>query len=357
MGVFYFTLGSTFISAYVSRISKDKKILSIMYAAIVGLILIIVAAFRSNIGDTELYMHSYTGLNNYKFSFDGDWGFSLFQYWLYTISTDPQLLIIVTSIITNLLNVLGFYFYKSYFELQIYMFITSGYYIVTMNGIRQSMAAAFLFVFCKLIEKEKLMQYSIVVLIASTFHQSALIMIPLYFIVRSKAWSKTTLSIIIVSCIGFIFFSQLFPVLLEILQDTNYGYYAEHTADMQGSSFMRVIVNMVPVVLAYLKRKELNEKWSNSNIFINFAIINVIFTAFGMYNWIFNRFTIYFQLYNFVLIPYIIKNCFQGKEKRLMYLLLLICYFFFFYYEQVIGLKTYYATKYLKFEELFYYKQ
>ena len=60
--------------------------------------------------------------------------------------------------------------------------------------------------------------------------------------------------------------------------------------------------------------------------------------AFSLYNWIFARFSIYFQLYNFILLPYIIKECFSNrKERDLIYVMFLICYFIFFYREQVIG--------------------
>ena len=109
---------------------------------------------------------------------------------------------------------------------------------------------------------------------------------------------------------------------------------------------MRVVVNAVPVILSYLKREDLKEAWPESNVFINMSIINTMFVAAGMFNWIFNRFTLYLQLYNFVLIPFIIKNCFKGKEKRLVYFAFIICYFIFFYYEQVIGMGMGYPTNF-----------
>lgn len=353
MGAFYFALVTTYFSGYISRISRNRKCLSIFYAFLIFLVIFLISAFRNGIGDTESYKHSYSMLNNYKFNTEGDWGFGLFQYILYNINTDPQFLIIVTSLITVGFNVYNLYHYCSYMELEIYMYITSGYFTTTMNGIRQSMLAAIVFTFTRIIEKDKTIPFIIAVILASPFHQSALILIPVYFIVKQEAWSKTTVAVIIVSCIGFMGFSTIFPALLGALEDTNYGYYANHT-DMGGSSFMRVIVNAVPVVLAYIKRKELKESWPKSNIFVNMALINVIFVAFGMYNWIFNRFTIYFQLYNFVLIPYIIQNCFKGKEKRLLYFGFMLCYFGFFYYEQVIGFNMKYDSKYLKFNKIFY---
>lgn len=353
MGPFYFTIVATYVSGYISRISKNKKILSIFFAVLVFLIIFVISAFRGDIGDTGAYKHSYSLLNNYKFSTEGDWGFGVFQYWLYTINQDPQFLVIVTSLIITSFTIYNFYKYSDCLELTMYMYITSGYFIVTMNGIRQSMVAAVVFTYTKLIEKGNTKLFIFLVLLILPFHQSVLILIPVYFIVRSEAWSKTTIVVIVISSIGFLGFSTLFPALLGALQDTNYGYYANST-DMGGSSFMRVIVNSVPVILAFLKRKELKEKWPKSNIFVNMALINLIFVTFGMYNWIFNRFTIYFQLYNFVLVPYIIKNCFKGKERTLILFGFLFCYFIFFYYEQVIGMNMQYRSKYFDFNKILY---
>lgn len=352
MWPFYFALISTYISALISRISKNRKVLSIFYAFIVFLILFLMSSFRNDIGDTASYKQSYAAYNNYKFNTEGDWGFNLFQYVLYQINTDPLFLLIVTSLITVGFNVYNLYHYCSYLELEIYMYITSGYFTTTMNGIRQSMLAAIVFSFTRLIEKKNTKLYIIAIILSYPFHQSVIILLPLYFIVKSEAWSKTTITVILLSTIGFLGFSTLFPALLEALEDTNYGVYA--SVQMGGSSFMRAIVNAVPVLLAYIKRKELKEKWSNSNIFVNMALINLIFVTFGMYNWIFNRFTIYFQLYNFVLVPYIIKNCFKGKERRIVYLGFILCYFIFFYKEQVLSLGMKYSSEYLNFKNIFY---
>lgn len=352
MSVFYFTLISTYASAFISRISKNKKIISIIYMLIVFSIIFVVSGYRGNIGDTSSYKYSYERLYNYKFNTEGDWGFNLFQYLLYSINKEPQFLIIITSAITAFFNINNLYYYFSYFELEIYMYITSGYFTVSMNGLRQSMLAAIVFSFTRLIEKGNTGLYILLIIIFSPFHQSVLILIPIYFIIKSEAWSKVTIITIIISCLGFIGFSTLFPSLLDMLQGTSYGYYKD--VDFGGSSYTRVIVNAVPVILAYIKRKELKLKWNKSNIFVNMSLINVIFTAFSTYNWIFNRFTIYFQLYNFVLIPFIIKNCFKGKERRLLYLLFIICYFVFFYYEHVIGLNMQYDSEYLNFTRIFY---
>ncbi|WP_152886802.1 EpsG family protein [Clostridium tarantellae] len=356
MSVFYATLISTYILSWLSRIGKEKKriIFSIFWLFLATLILIIVSGLRSGIGDTNAYMHSYDLLvqNPSSFELNGDFALNLISIFLMQISTNPQILIFTTAFLTNLFNMIIFYKFGTCLELQVYMYITSGYYTVTMNGIRQSLAAAFLFLSINLIIKGNFKMYAIIVLIISTFHASALIMIPLYFIVREEAWSKKVMKMMLLACIGVFFYDLFSEILFKLLENTKYAAYSQ--VNEGGSSVMRTIVNSVPVILAYIKRNELRKIWPESNIFVNFALINLIFVGFGMFNWIFNRFTIYFQLYNFILLPFIIKKCFKGREKILVYFGFVFCYFIFFYREQVIGLNMSYPSQYLTIENLFY---
>ena len=330
------------------------KNLSIVYVSLAALVFIIISGLRRGIGDTGMYMHSYRLMVQDPSSadFSRDAGFTALSFILSQISSNPQTLIFVVALITNGLNIAMFYKYKSYLELQLYLYMASGYFTVTMNGIRQCLAAALVFVCNKFIVNGDFKKYLIFVLLISLFHGSALIMIPIYFIVRQKAWSKNVVKLIFLACIGVIFYDSFSEVLFKALQNTQYGHYSEFQEG--GSSIIRTIVNAVPVILAYIKRDELKEKWPESNIFVNMSLINVIFVAFGMMNWIFNRYILYFQLYNFILLPFIIKNFFKGKERRLIYIGFLICYFIFFYKEQVIQLGMNYNSDYLNFENIFY---
>lgn len=356
MAIFYSTLISTYIFSFLARLAYDKKFksIAIFWTIFVVVILVIVSGLRNGIGDTSMYKHSYNLLvqNPSSFKFNGDFALGLLSLALIQISTDPQILIFIVALITNLFNVIAFNKYRSYLELQIYMYICSGYYTVTMNGIRQCLAAALVLLCTKFIIEGKFKIYSILVVLISTIHASALIMIPLYFIVRQESWSKIMFKFIGLAIIGIVFYQILSPVLFSIIENTSYGEYVHFKEG--GSSVFRTIVNAVPVILAYIKRNELKEKWTIGNIFVNISIINLIFVSFGMFNWIFNRFTLYFQLYNFILVPYIIMNCAKGKERRLLYFIFVVCYFIFFYREQVIGLNIKYKSDYFDWDKIFY---
>jgi len=359
LGTFYATIVITYMLSLISRVMSDqkKRIIAMFTSFLVAVVLIIISGLRSGMGDTYFYKHSYDLLvqNPESISWGKDFGFNLFSLMLTKISTNPQMLIFISAVVTNLINIIVFNKYRSYLELQVYLYITSGYYFITMNGIRQCLAAALIFMCTKYILNGNFKIYCILICVISTFHQSTLIMIPVYFIVRNEAWSKKIFSMIILSILIVFLYGNFQDILFKFLGNTQYAHYS--TFEEGGSSLIRTIINTVPVFLAFIKRDELKEKWSQSNIFINMAILNVVFVALGMNNWIFNRFTIYFQLYNFILIPYITKNCFKGAERRLLYYSVLICYFIFFYREQVIGFNTIFKSDYLNIKyitDMFY---
>ena len=48
------------------------------------------------------------------------------------------------------------------------------------------------------------------------------------------------------------------------------------------------------------------------------------------------RLPIYFSMYNLILLPWLLKNIFEDREKDLIYYIMILCYFGFFYYQMVI---------------------
>ena len=349
MKVFYITLISTFILALIARICtyKNKKP-NLLLSILVMIIIIGVAGLRSNIGDTYMYKVLYDNVIAGTVV-DGAYepGFIAFLQLLTNISIDPQIMIFATSLVTQGLNIWTLRTYASLFELQIYMYITSGYFLTLMNGIRQGFAAAIMFASTKLIINNNFKLYLLITLAASTFHSSALIMIPVYFIVKNEAWSKNMIRIIAIASICFLIGQPVIDFMFSLLEGTRYGGYSEF--DEGGVNILRVIIAAVPVVFAYLGRKKLKEEWPESDVFVNMSIINLIIMAFSLFNWIFARFNYYFQPYTFILLPYTIKVLFNKRQKGLIYYLFLVCYFIYMYFEYVISLGIQYKSNFIVF--------
>ncbi|MFZ3172006.1 MAG: EpsG family protein [Carboxydocellales bacterium] len=348
MFIFYLTLLATFILSVMARLTKGKSNQpNILITIVIMGVLILVSGLRNNIGDTAAYQHLYTLVGNglvAKGSYET--GFMLFLSLLNQISGNPQLMIFVTALITNGLFIGMFRKYSSLFELQTYLYITSGYYLVTMNGVRQALVAAILFASTKFITENKFIIYLLITLIMTTFHTSALIMIPVYFIARQEVWSKKTMILIFALPIVFIFFQPLMSIMFKTIEGTRYASYegAIMTGGEGGANVVRVIIAAIPVVIAYFGRHKLKQDWVQSNLFVNMSLINLIIMLFSLFNWLFARFTLYFQPYNFILLPYMINTLCNREEKPLIYYLLVLFYFAYFYYEQAITLHINYLS-------------
>lgn len=352
MTVFYLTLISVYIFSLVARIIRIKhKRIALIFVGVVILILTLVSGFRSGIGDTYMYEHLY-GLITPDYDSNGGYeeGFIFLLKVLKQISEEPIFMLTVTSIIINVCNVVSMYIFTKdgYFEVATFLYVASGYFTVTMNGLRQSLAASIIFLATVFIIKKKFIPYLITILLMMTIHNSAFVMIPMYFIVNEKAWHKKTNILYGIILGGLLFYDPL----MKLLQGTRYGGYSDFNEG--GASPIRIVVFLVPVILAYLKRNIIAEKWKEGNVFVNMTIICGIVMIFSAFNWIFARFTVYFQPYNFIVFSYILKNCFVGKEKRLIYFGLIVCYFMFFYYEQAIALGMNYRSKINLIDMLFY---
>ncbi|MFD1040605.1 EpsG family protein [Virgibacillus byunsanensis] len=309
--------------------------------------LVLVSGLRSNIGDTYFYKHAYE-VSDFSWEYilsQKDIGFGILQMVLKNyVSEDPQILLFITALITNTLIVIVFYNYSRMIELSLYVYITGGLFLVSMNGIRQALAAAIAFTAIKYLIEGKFLGYFLVIVFASLFHQSALILLPIYFLVRFQAWSKATVALLVLSVVIVIGFEQFTAVLFTALEDTQYGHYDTFTEG--GANFLRVAVTSVPVIIAYLGREKLKRLFPDSDYIVNMALIGFMFMIISTQNWIFARFSIYFELYQLILLSWIVK-VFRERDQKLVYFGIIVCYFAYYYFENVMTLNILYKSDYL----------
>ncbi|WP_057912980.1 EpsG family protein [Peribacillus muralis] len=347
--VFIFSFLGRYFSSYSlvtpTGLYEFKPNKSLVFLAIICLVC--VSGLRTNIGDTFNYKNIYID-NDFTWEYissQKDMGFGILQMLLKNFSDDPQILIFTTALITNILIMIVLYKYSRLFELSTFVYITGGLHLVSMNGIRQVLAAAIFFTATKYLLNGNFMKYSLVVLLASTFHQSALILIPIYFLVRTKAWTKSTLAWLSLSVIVVIGFGQFSTLLFSALQDTQYSDYSKFNEG--GANLIRVAVSAAPLLIAYLGKDKLRKLLPNSDYIVNMALLGLIFMILSTQQWIFARISIYFNLYQLILISWLIE-LFNKRDQKLMYYLILVLFFVFYFYENVISLNILYKSDVLE---------
>ncbi len=288
------------------------------------------AGLRKTIGDTYFYMYSYVTLGdenpvNADVLFNNGM-FAFIQNIFRNMTREPQYLVFLISAMAIIPALIILYRYSYPFDFALLMFVTYGYLGGTMDGMRQYAAAAFTLIGTKYLfslRRGTFFKYLICVFLAYLMHNSAVFMIPVYFVVRRPAWRRINYFLIGGSILLALCFDQILPVFLDVIETTSYANYSEigwfTNGQEGGSSVMRVVVASAPIILAYINRQRLRYLGHIGDILVNIAFINMAIFIVALYNWIFARFAIYLSVYYIIFTTWVIYNSVKPKDRSLYY--------------------------------------
>ena len=320
-----------------------------LFAFIVFMPIIIMAGTRGNFADTWSYRLTYVKsipesfheLINYVFNdVTKDRGFSLLSGLIkLIIGNHANLYFWILAMIQGCILVKIFREYSTNYILSVFLFVASTDYISWMfNGLRQFTAVVIIFAATSLILKRKYLPLIAVILLASTMHGSALIMIPIVFIVQGEAWNKKTLLFILVVLVAIFFVGNFTSLMDDALADTQYKNVVSDFTEFKddGTNPIRVLIYSIPAIISFFGRKKIVESNNTSiNICTNMSIISAglylvsMFTS-GIY---IGRLPIYCSLYSYILLPWEIENIFKDHIKVFVYLGVIAGYLVFYYYQ------------------------
>ncbi|MGN1478953.1 MAG: EpsG family protein, partial [Acutalibacteraceae bacterium] len=283
------------------------------------------SGLRNNAGDTYFYIFDFELKEpdgHFDYEFGGGTLYSLLFEIVKETVNDYQVLIFVTAIISLVPVLVVLYKYSHPYDLSIYLFMATGYFGLSMNGVRQYMATGVLMLGTKFLfstKKSAFFKYAIVVFFAWMIHKSALIMIFVFIFVRRKAWRPSSFMLLFVSIVVVSLFDLLMPSFLSGLEETSFSNYAENgwftNGEESGSSFIRVIVSMVPIVIAYFSRSRMRQLGHIGDILTNLGFVHIALYIISTYNWIFARFAIYTSVYYIILLAWVVYNGVQKKDR------------------------------------------
>lgn len=301
------------------------------------------AAMRTNSNDSTVYISSFNNLeaswqafwNRISTAEEGkDWAFGAvgilfkmfisdnYHWWfaLYAVIESLAYIYILRRYSVSILDACFFFFcstlYYNYFSMM-----------------RQWFAIAILFAASRLIENKKFLKYLLVCVFVAQFHASAYIMIPVYFIVQGKAWSRKQTTLIIAFAIAIMFLNPLLSAMEDTLSGTTYDYAISAMNSSSGSSIIRAFIVAVPVVLSYMYRDKIDNPMIN--ICVNMSLLNLLlnilasFTS-GLY---IIRLATYMEVYNVILYPYLLNVSIKGTDRNIIKPLFYIIYFAFYVYQ------------------------
>ena len=316
------------------------------YVVVLGLPYVVWAGLRSDIfGDTTLYRATFRnmpiGLSNmisFVKSRPKGPGFSILEYLFKTFISRSDIAFFFFIALLQLYFV--FRVYRKYsrdFWLSVFFFVASTDYILWMyNGIRQFVAASFIFTCIPLVARKKHFGMCLIVILAALIHSTALIYIPFIFVVNGRAWNKRTLLFIAGLVTAILFVNQVSGFMIQAMEGTAYEGDISIFVNDDGTNIIRVLFYAVPTVMAWMYRSFIDRAEDPIiNLCVNLSIIST-----GIY--VFSIFTsgvlvgavpIYFSLGNYILIPWLLTEVYDPATRKIITAVFIAVYCFFFYYQ------------------------
>lgn len=320
-------------------------------AILLVLPLILWAGLRGYIGDTYAYIASFRkapsslsallpGLN----ADTKDPGFTVLITLIKMLGvSDYRVFFLVIAALQMLCIAYTFRKYSSNYWVSIFLFVASTDYLSWMfNGMRQFIATVMIFAAFDLMVKRRHVAFALVVLLASQIHGSAILMLPLAYVMHGPALNNKTLLMIVGTVLIIPFIDRFTPILNDLLSDTQYSTTMTDeiwSAD-DGTNPIRVLVYAVPAMIALFGRRYVVQ--SNDpviNLCVNASMITtalylVSMVTSGIYV---GRLPIYTTLHGYIALPWLIETIFEKSSARLINLMMVAFFVLFFYYQMHIA--------------------
>jgi len=262
-----------------------------------------------------------------------DWGFSVLTSAVYDLWPDSFVFYnYILAALTYIPVVFTYRKYSNAFTFTMVLYITMMTYYWPYNGVRQSIACSICFCAYPLLYDKKYIKYVLCVLVAYLFHSTALLMIPIMFIVTRRAWSKLVVITLTILGVSLLFLSSIWNSIIGFLefigQEKMANDYGVFNSDDVGANILRIAVALVPLLISFIFYKQLKRSNPKIDLLINMSLMCVAFMIFSSKVTLLARLSIYFGFFYALLIPEFLA---LFKERDGVLFLGLTVMFFFIY--------------------------
>lgn len=321
------------------KLYDAKKI----YVSGIGFLLFLEAALRDYTVGTDVY----TYLRRYVTFSNTEWrnifsaadvmmfehGFAVFNKVLSGVSDNPRFFLMVTAFFITFSFSLKIYYNSTIPWLSFFLFITLGLFGSSMNTIRQYIALAIVLYSYDAIKENRLFRFIGLMLLASSIHTSAVIVLPMFWISKIK-FNKKVITIFMITVFGMLGLAVKYGEFLFALCAPYLFTYSRYIGQFSisiangavGATIIYLAFSVLVVAELYHSRD------GARNMYIAFALMSVFLISFSFVISISARVVSYFSVMFVFSVPRAVKS--GNKVKR--HYLAAICVVTFVYYLAVI---------------------
>ena len=310
----------------VSINEQPKKFFFCLSGALAAAIL----AFREGVG-ADYYTIYVQGYNDAANGIESRYeiGFDILQKICLFVSDDYHLLFIACAVITVGLIYYAIYKWSKMPLMSILIFLLCGLFFFSTNAIRQAISIAIFLNAIPYIVKGRCLKYCVLILVAALFHQSAIILIILYWVRFLKLnFIRAGLICTAVALLG----SFLAPISLQLggLISDQFAVYARLEHYLEGDiDLLDLGYTVIAFILFLYVRKENKEIYLDNTeirIFTNILIVGFLIIVMTSYMFILFRFARYITPLLIFYIPSLISHVKSQKAQRVIVVLVSCCF-------------------------------
>lgn len=251
-------------------------------------------------------------------------GYLLLNWLIARIIKWPQFIIFFQAAFCIGVTLRFIYKFSDEVLLSVLSFMSFGLMQFYLTGFRQSFAIALCLVALELAIKKKFIAYAIIVFLAVSFHQTAIVFIPVYWIVKAGLTKINTLvDVGLIICL-----SQAVPRLILFGNEVfDKEYQGVFTGNNLGG-IVNILVELVVVGIMFYQSERYSKPQiiSNSssamsrplNGFFHLLTIGMGIYALRFQALVLERISLYFTPCLIILLPHIIETSFEKNSKKIV---------------------------------------
>ena len=311
IAIFYIIAVRVFYQRLISEKAKKHLVAISMFPVFVLL------AFKStSVGTDSLNYYEYFDVVKYStldelFQMRNEKGYQLLMKIITSVFSDPQWQFIIVGFFITIAVGIFVYKYSKEPTLSILFYMTFGLFAFNLTGLRQSLAMATCLFAFKYICERKLVKFFLVIIIATTFHTSAVFFIPAYFIAYRKI-NKVNIFINLIIFVLIVFNAEQLMLLVTTLFATEYG------IEQTDSGMTFFIIMLIITIVSLLLKKELLELNPNNLLFINLNFITAAFWGLRLISRTAERPAMFYMFASVILLEQILVAVKDRQVKQLM---------------------------------------
>lgn len=305
-------------SRYIKRYNNKNKKSGFVYFILISLMMVAVIGLRDvTIGiDTVNYCNTFNNLSNVSWSYLSnnkltEPGYSFICILFNKLNLNFHVFLIFMAFLYIIpVSYIIFKYSKSPCFSYI-LFIAFGLFTFSMSTIRQTMAMSLVLIAFIFMQKRKLIPFIVTVLLAATFHMTAVVFLPAYFLNRLKLSKKILLILFSIGILLIVFKEQ---IRLVLNSNARLSYKGIET----GGNLMYIFL-LGTVIIGLLFGNVLDEKNKNNAPFFYMLVAAIIIFPITQFNPTVMRLYFYYSIFMIIYIPNMLWEIKDHTAKILGY--------------------------------------